>query len=119
MLNSFCQLLNEHGNDNVRQTEIHIAEPLKLQPSHFEVKAATPKLERYESQGTEQIPAEMVHAEGETLCSEIHKPINSIWNKDELPQQWNNSVVYLFTRRVIKLTLNLVIIVEYQCYQLL
>jgi hypothetical protein len=87
MWNFFCQLLNEHGDDNVRQSEIHTAEPLELQPSHFEVEAATAKLKRYESQGTEKIPAEMVHAESETLRSEIHKPINSIWNKDEHPQQ--------------------------------
>jgi hypothetical protein len=30
----------------------------------------------------------MIQAEGETLPSEIHKLINLIWNKEELPDQW-------------------------------
>jgi hypothetical protein len=36
--------------------------------------------------------AQMIQAEGNTLSSEIHKLINSIWNKKELPQHWNKSI---------------------------
>jgi hypothetical protein len=36
------------------------------------------------SQGNDQIPAELIQARGETLWSEIHKLINSIWNKGKL-----------------------------------
>jgi hypothetical protein len=32
-----------------------------------------------------------MYVEGGALRSEIHKPINSNWNKDELSQQWKNS----------------------------
>jgi hypothetical protein len=35
--------------------------------------------------GSEQIPAELIQAAGETSWPEIHKTINSIWNKEELP----------------------------------
>jgi hypothetical protein len=31
-------------------------------------------------------------AGGETLYSEIHKFINSIWNKEELPDQWKECI---------------------------
>jgi hypothetical protein len=31
--------------------------------------------------------AEWSQEGSDTLCSEIHKLINSIWNKEELPQQ--------------------------------
>jgi hypothetical protein len=46
---------------------------------------------------------------------------NCIWNKEELPELWKESSwtgwkEYLFTRRVIKLTV--VIIVGCHCYQL-
>jgi hypothetical protein len=27
------------------------------------------------------------------LCSEIHRLIYSIWNKEELPQQWKESII--------------------------
>jgi hypothetical protein len=43
----------------------------------------------------DQIPTELIQAEGETLHSEIHKLIKLIWNKEELPHQWKEQVVIL------------------------
>jgi hypothetical protein len=63
------------------------------EPSLVEVEIATGKLKSYKSLGNDQIPAEMIKAGGETLCSEIHKLICSIWNKKELPQQWKESII--------------------------
>jgi hypothetical protein len=57
------------------------------------VEIAIEKLKRYKSLGTDQIPAKLIKAGGETLSSEIHKLIHSIWNKEELPQQWKDSVI--------------------------
>ena len=42
--NYFSQLLNVHGVNEVRQTEIHTAEPLVPEPSAFEVELAIAKL---------------------------------------------------------------------------
>jgi hypothetical protein len=50
------------------------------------------KLKRYKFPGTDHIPAKLIKARSEILCSEIHKLICSIWNKDELPQQWKLSI---------------------------
>jgi hypothetical protein len=46
---------------------------------------------KYNSAGNDQIPAELIQAGGETLRSEIHKPINSVWNNEELPDQLKES----------------------------
>jgi hypothetical protein len=73
--------------------DIHTAEPLVPEPSLVEVEIATGKLRSYKSPGTDQIPAELIKAESETLCSEIHRLICCIWNKEELPQQWKESVI--------------------------
>jgi hypothetical protein len=35
----------------------------------------------------------VIKAGGETLCSQINKLISSIWNKEELPQQWKESII--------------------------
>jgi len=35
----------------------------------------------------------LVQAGGNSLCSEIHKFFNSIWNKEELPHQWKESII--------------------------
>jgi hypothetical protein len=73
--------------------DIHTAEPLVPEPSLVEVEIAIGKLKSCKSPGADQIPAELIKAGGETLCSEIHRLICSIWNKEELPQQWKESVI--------------------------
>jgi hypothetical protein len=61
--------------------------------SPFEVEIAIEKLKRYKSPGSDHIPAELIQAGGGTLYLEIHKLINSIWNKEELPDQWKSIIV--------------------------
>jgi hypothetical protein len=61
--------------------------------SLVEVEIAIGNSKSYKSPGTDQIPAELIIAGGETLCSEIHKLICSIWNKEGLPQQWKESII--------------------------
>jgi hypothetical protein len=58
-----------------------------------ELENATEKLKGYKSLDTNQIPNELIKGGGETLCFEIHKLIHSIWNKEELPQQWKESII--------------------------
>jgi hypothetical protein len=74
-----------HNVSDVRQIEVHTAEPLVPGPSHLEVETAFPKLEKYKSPGSDQILAELIQAGGKTLLSAIHKLVNCIWNKEELP----------------------------------
>jgi hypothetical protein len=63
------------------------------EPSLVEVEIAIGKLKSCKSPGTDQILAELIKTWGETLCSEIHKLICSIWNKEELPQQRKESII--------------------------
>jgi hypothetical protein len=89
----FSQLLNVNGISDVKQIEIPTAELLVCDPSPFEVEIATAKLKRYKSPGSDQILTELIQAGSETLQSEIHKLINSIWNKEELPNQRQVSTI--------------------------
>jgi len=77
--------LNVHGVNDVRQTEIIIAEPLVPELSAFEL--AIGKLKMHKSPGIDQIPAELIKAGGRIICYEIHKLINPIWNKEKLPKE--------------------------------
>jgi hypothetical protein len=72
---------------------IHTAEPLVPEPGPVEVEIAIGKLKSYKSQGTDNIPAELIKAGGETLYSEIHTLICCIWNEEELPQQWKKCII--------------------------
>jgi hypothetical protein len=72
--------------------DIHMAEPLVTEPSLVKVEIAIGKLKSYKSLGTDQIPAKLIKAGGETY-SEIHRLICSVWNKEEFPQQWKESII--------------------------
>ena len=90
--NYFSQLLNVHGVNDIRQTEIHTARPLVPEPIASEVKLAIQKLKSHKSPGTDQIPAEMIKAGGRATCCEIHKLVISICNKEELPEEWKELI---------------------------
>jgi len=91
--NYFSQILNVHGVSDVRQAEIHTAEPLVPEPSALEVELAIEKLKGHKSPGVDQIPAELIKAGGRTIHCAIHKLIIAIWNKEELPEEWKESVI--------------------------
>jgi len=84
--NHFSQLLNMHGVNDVRQTELHTAEPLVPESSALKFDLAIEKLKSHKSLGINQIPAEFFKAMGRTICSEGHKLVIYVWNKEKLPE---------------------------------
>jgi hypothetical protein len=56
-------------------------------PRIIEVEIAIVKFKKYISPGSVEIPAELIQAGDEILPSGIHKLINSVWNKEEMPDQ--------------------------------
>jgi hypothetical protein len=72
---------------NIRTTE-----PLLPESSFVEVEIVIGMLNSYKSPSTDNIPAELIKAADETLYSEVHRLICCIWNKEELPQQWKESI---------------------------
>ena len=89
----FSQLLNVHGVNDIKHTDIHTAEPLVPEPSAFEAGLAIEKLKSHKSPGIDQIPAELIMEGGRTIRYQIHKLIVSIWNKEELPEEWKESII--------------------------
>jgi len=37
--------------------------------------------------------AGLIKAGGRTICLEFHKVINSIWNKEEMTEEWKESII--------------------------
>jgi hypothetical protein len=97
--NYFSQLLNVHNVSDIEQIEVHMAEPLVPGPSHLEVEIAIAKLKKYKLLGSDEILAELIQAGGKILLSVIHKLINSIGNKEELPNQWKESIIVQVYKR--------------------
>jgi hypothetical protein len=71
---------------------MHTAEPLVLVPRHLEIEISIAKLKKYKSPGSDQILAELYQAGGEIF-------ITSIWNKEELPDQWKESIIVPIHKR--------------------
>jgi hypothetical protein len=78
----------------VRHTEMHMAEPFVPEPRTSEVVLAIGKLKSYKIPGVDQIPAELIQAEGETMRSEIHKLVKLVSNKEFLHQWTVNHGIY-------------------------
>jgi hypothetical protein len=100
--NFFSQILNVHGFSDVRQAEIHTAEPLVPEPSALEVELAIEKLKSHKSLGIDQIPAKSIKAGGSTIRGAIHKLIIAIWNKEEMPGEWKESIIVPIHKKGIK-----------------
>jgi hypothetical protein len=60
--NHFSLLLDVHGANDVRRTEISTTEPLVPEPSSFEVEIAAVKLKSHNSPGIDQLPAGLIKA---------------------------------------------------------
>jgi hypothetical protein len=88
-----------HNASDVRQIEVCTAEPLVPGPSRLEVEIAIAKLKEYKSPGSDQIPAELIQPGGEMLLFAIHTLINSVWNKEELHDQWKESIIVPFHKK--------------------
>jgi hypothetical protein len=81
-----------HNVIDVRHIEVLTAEPLLPCPSHLDVEIDIGKLGKYKMPGNDQILAELFQA-GETVLYAIHSLTNSIWNKEELLDQWMESII--------------------------
>jgi hypothetical protein len=73
--------------------EMHTAGPLVPGPSRLEVEIGIANLNKCNSPGSDQIPIELIQKGGETAVSLIYKFINSVWNKEELPNEWKESII--------------------------
>jgi hypothetical protein len=100
--NYFSQLLNLNGDSDVRQTEIHTAEPLVLEPSASEAEMAAEKRKRYKSPGIDQIPEELINEGGRTICSENRNLLILFGIKRNCLSSVRSQSFYLFIRRAIK-----------------
>jgi hypothetical protein len=56
-------------------------------------KQKTKTKQRHKSPDIDEIITELIKAGGRTIRSETHKLINLIWNKEELPEPWKESVI--------------------------
>jgi len=82
---------------NIFISEYWIA--LVPEPRTSEVELGIGKLKSHKSPGIYQIPAELINAGSRKICFEIYKYITSIWKKEELPEEWKESITESFNKK--------------------
>ena len=85
----FFKLFNVYGFKDVRHTEIHTQ---VSRPNAYEFKLAIQKLKSHKPPGIDQIPAELFKTGDTKFRPDICKLINSICNKEKLPDGWKQSI---------------------------
>jgi hypothetical protein len=86
------------GLVHARQTEIHSTEPLVSEPSAFEIEMAIEKLKRQITKYWSN-PSKNDSSRDKTICSKIRTLTNSVWNKEELPADWKESIIVPFYKK--------------------
>ena len=99
--NHFSQLLNTHGVNDARQTEIHTTEPILPEPNAFELEMAIEELKRRISPGSDQIKAELIKA-GVEYFALGSKNVLILFGKKRNYLSGRSRSPYLFIRRVLK-----------------
>jgi hypothetical protein len=69
------------------------------QTSAFEVELGIEKLRSHRLPDIVQMPAKLIKEVGREIHYEIHRVIISIWNKEELPEQWKESIIVLIYKK--------------------
>jgi hypothetical protein len=63
-----------------------------------------------------KIQEELIQVGGQILCFDFDELLHSIWNKEELPEQWKDSIIVpIFIKKVMELTV--VITEKYPSYE--
>jgi hypothetical protein len=66
--NYFSKLLIVHNVSDVRQIEVHTADPLVPGPNRLEVEIAISKLKKYKSPGSDEIRQNLFKQEAKYYC---------------------------------------------------
>jgi hypothetical protein len=69
------------------------AEPLVPDSSAFEVELVIEKLKGHKLESIDQIPGKWITAGRRKIRFEVHKINSLIWHKEELPEQWKESII--------------------------
>jgi len=100
--NHFSQLFNVHTISDVRQTEIHTAEPLVPEPCAIEFEMDIEKLKGYKSPSIDQIPAELIKAGVEQFALRSINLLLLFGIRRNCLRSGRSRSLYLSIRRAIK-----------------
>ncbi len=82
------QSTEEESEPNIQWNTQHVAEP-----SLQEVKESVNKLKNNKAPGSDNIPGELFKYGGDALCMRLHELIVMIWEREEMPEEWELGIM--------------------------
>jgi hypothetical protein len=101
----YCSgLYSDSGNSDTLLAELYQISPppnndVMDDILYEEVEAATKRLKKHKSPGSDGITGEMIQAGGEKLAAEIHVICNEIWKQKRIPEEWAKSVIITIPKK--------------------
>ena len=92
----FRSLLNQSRPETLEEEnapEIQLNTQFVETPTLEEVRNNVQKLKNNKSPGSDNLPGELFKYGGEALCQRLHELIVKIWEKEELPEEWELGII--------------------------
>jgi sorting nexin-29 len=95
----FCTILKSDMEDSLSYHRVQSSTPDNqtdteiLSPSYNEVCSIINKLKSNKAEGTDNINPELIKHGGKTFKQRIHNLKIMIWEKEQLPSQWNEGII--------------------------
>ncbi|PSN45867.1 hypothetical protein C0J52_19674 [Blattella germanica] len=96
----FCEVLNDFENNNDFSSQAicgdkHKSDNEDVQPPSFnEINYIINNLKGNKAAGSDNIPGELFKHGGRTLKHRMHALIIDLWNKEKIPEQWTEGLIY-------------------------
>jgi len=62
-------------------------------PRISEIEEAIKKLKKNKAPGEDGIPAELLQAKSRLSAEILHRPINTIWEEERVPESWKKGII--------------------------
>src|SRR6202012_2581912 len=92
----FRSLLNQSRPETLEEEnapEIQLNTQFVETPTLEEVRNNVQKLKNNKSPGSDNLPGELFKYGGEALCQRLHEIIVKMWEKEELPEEWELGII--------------------------
>ena len=90
----FQEVLNRPSPQN--PPDLLQGDPLDISVGEItkqEIRDALKNLKRDKAAGVDNIPAEALREGGEEMVNQLHRLINSVWNREEIPLDWKKGLL--------------------------
>jgi hypothetical protein len=83
-----------NNNHHIPQDALQTDNGIQVEPPTLnEIKEAIKTQKSHKAPGKDGIPAELLKRGGESLMQTLHRLICKIWNEEEMPCDWRNSII--------------------------